>query len=93
MGDFWQDRSFIDPHGVYGKVVRVDPATNSGQATIVVKGRDDVEKIIQASSGTSITRLREKISITDLKVDDSIVVIGNPNNEGQIEAKLIRVIP
>ncbi|HON21861.1 MAG TPA: hypothetical protein PLX48_01705 [Candidatus Paceibacterota bacterium] len=36
---------------------------------------------------------QEKINISDLKVGDYVVVIGDDNSEGQIEAKLIRVVP
>jgi hypothetical protein len=42
---------------------------------------------------TAIMRFRETIKPSDLKVDDSIVVIGEPNDAGQIEAKFIRVMP
>ena len=85
--DFFNERMFIESHGVFGTIVGIDGNT------IVVKGRDDVEKIGQASEDTVITRFREKIIVADLKADDPIVVIGDPNDAGQIEAKLIRVIP
>lgn len=96
--DFMNDRMFTESHGVFGTVVSVDPSTSSpqassGQAAIIMKGSDDVEKIIQVTADTVITRLRERIAVTDLKTDDPIVVIGNPNDMGQIEAKLIRVMP
>ena len=86
-GDFLKDRMYIESHGVFGKVVNVDGNT------IVVKGLDDVEKIVLVKEDTVITRFRESIKISDLKTDDPIVVIGNPNDTGQIEAKLIRVMP
>jgi hypothetical protein len=40
-----------------------------------------------------IERLRETVKISDLKVDDFVVVIGEPNDSGQIEAKFIRLLP
>ncbi len=85
--DFFNERTFTESHGVYGTVVRVD-----GSA-IIVRGRDTTEKIIQVGEDTIITRFREKIKSTDLVVDDPVVVIGNPNDTGEIEAKLIRVLP
>ncbi len=33
------------------------------------------------------------IKASDLKVDDSIMVIGSPNDKSEIEARLIRVLP
>lgn len=85
--DFFNERMFIESHGVFGTAVSVDGGT------IVVKGRDDVEKIVQVKEETVITRFREKIAVADLKTDDLIVVVGDPNDAGQIEAKLIRVLP
>lgn len=96
-GGLFQDfsgRDFIDAHGVFGQIMKIDPSTGSGQAaTLVIKGRDDVEKIVLVKDDTVIRRLMETVKPSDLKVDDFIVVIGEPNNNGQIEAKFIRVLP
>ncbi len=86
-GFFSDKRDFIESHGVFGQVVKIDGNI------IVVKGRDNVEKIVLAKDDTAITRFREDIKLSDLKADDYIVVIGKPNDAGQIEAKLIRVMP
>jgi len=86
-GDFFDERTFIESHGVFGEVVSVDGNT------IVVKGRDNVEKIVQVKDDTVVIRFREEITAADLKPSDSIVVIGDPNDAGQIEAKLIRLMP
>ncbi len=60
---------------------------------MVVKGRDNVEKIILIKDDTIIERFKETIKLTDLKVDDYIITIGDPNDAGQIEAKFIRFLP
>lgn len=89
-GGFLRDspgRDFIDANGTVGQIIKID-----GQ-TVVVKGRDNVEKIILAQDDTTINRGRENIKLADLKIDDYIVTIGQPNSEGQIKAKLIRVMP
>lgn len=89
-GGLFQDfsgKEFMDAHGTYGQIVKVDAST------LVVKGRDNVEKIVVVSADTSIMSLRNAIKISDLKVNDNIVVIGEPNNQGQIEAKFIRFLP
>jgi hypothetical protein len=41
---------------------------------------------------TAIKKQNSDIKIIDIKVDDEVVIIGEPNDEGQIDAKLIRVM-
>jgi len=86
LGDF-RGNDFIDPHGVIGQIIKID-----GQ-TIIIKGKDNVEKIIIVNDGTLIRRQRDTLKAADLKVDDYIVTIGDPNDAGQIEAKFIRLMP
>lgn len=81
------NRGMMNPHGVFGMVIKVDASS------VVVKGPDNVEKIVLVSAGTQILRYEAAIAVTDLKADEKIVVIGSPNDQGQIEAKLIRVMP
>lgn len=89
FGDFGRDfgdrGDFINAHGTFGSVIKVDGNT------IIVKDKDNVEKTVLISDNTVINKSRETIKVSDLKVDDSIVIIGSPNEQGQIEAKLIRV--
>lgn len=81
------DRDFLDANGTFGKIIKID-----GQQ-IIVGGANNAEKVILVDEKTVIRSLRETIKISDLKVDDTVVVVGEPNNVGQIEAKLIRVMP
>ncbi len=81
------DRDFLEANGVSGQIIKID-----GQ-NVVVKGKDNTEKTILVSSKTLINKFRSNIKVSDLKVDDFIIVIGEPNSAGQIEAKLIRVMP
>jgi len=80
MGD-----DFINPHGLTGSIIKID-GTN-----IIVKGNDNTEKTILLSDKTVIRNGRQDIKASDLKVDDLIVTIGDPNSTGQIDAKLIRI--
>lgn len=86
LGNF-MGRDFIDAHGVFGSIIKIDGST------LVIKGANNVEKTILLKDDTTIERLRETIKLSDLKVDDNIVVIGSPNDSGQIVAELIRVMP
>lgn len=81
------DRDFIEASGTFGQIIKIDGET------LVVKGRDDVEKIILINDATTIKSLQDTINLSNLKIDDYIVTIGEPNNSGQIEAKLIRLLP
>jgi hypothetical protein len=81
------DRDFLDANGTFGKIIKID-----GQ-TLVIKGQNDVEKIILADDNTAIKSQRDTVKISDLKIDEYIVVIGEPNDAGQILAKLIRIMP
>ncbi len=76
---------FLESHGAFGEIIQI------GDTDLVVKGRGDVEKVIITTKDTAIQKGRETIKKEELKVGDQIVIIGSPNEEGQIEAKLIRV--
>ncbi len=77
----------IEGHGSFGEIIKID------DNSFVIKGRDNTENIILLKDDTVIEKLRKQIKPEILKVGDFIVVIGSPNDSGQIEAKLIRVIP
>lgn len=74
-------------HGTFGQVIKIEP---SGFA---VESSEGVEKTVIAKDDFLIRRFRDNIGLNDLKAGDFVVVIGDPNNQGQIEAKLIRVLP
>ncbi len=76
---------FINANGTVGSILKIN--NNS----VVIKGNDNVEKVINIGANTVIRRQRDTIKIADLKINDLIVVIGNPNNSGQIDAKFVRV--
>lgn len=77
---------FIEGHGSVGEIIKI----NTDE--FVVKDRNSTEKVILVDGNTTINRLRENIKINDLKLGDFVTIIGNPNDSGQIEAKLIRVM-
>ena len=60
---------------------------------IVVNGPDNLEKTVLIGTSTIIRQFQGNIQSSILKTGDFVVVIGNPNNNGQVEAKLIRVMP
>ena len=78
---------FIEGHGTVGEIIKIEGNN------LIVKGRENIEKIVLVNEKTVIKSGFKDIKISDLKVGDMIVIIGSPNEQGQIEAKLIRVFP
>ena len=80
--------NFPNSHGAVGKILKIESPT-----IIVQDTKDNTEKIILIKDDTRIQKMMTNITANDLVVNDYIVVIGSPNSQGQIEAKLIRVMP
>ncbi len=85
MMDF--DRRGFNGHSGLGQIIKIEGGS------LVVKDRGNVEKTILVGEQTSLIKGFESLKMSDLKIDDRIIVIGRPNDQGQIEAKLIRVMP
>lgn len=88
-GFFGNWRSFprgdlIEGHGAFGEIIELK------DDSFVIKGRNDIEKLIVVTERTIIKKGQENAK-GELQIGDRVVVIGSPNDEGQIEAKLIRV--
>lgn len=80
-------REMPNAHGAIGKIIRIE------FPNIVVLDKDQTEKVVVIKDDTNILERKDKVTKDNLVVDQFIIVIGNPNNQGQIEAKLIRIIP
>ena len=77
--------NFIDSRGAFGNIIKIDTSN------FVIKERGDVEKVIVINDNTVIKNAGNTVKIDELKVGDSVVVIGSPNDQGQINAEFIRV--
>lgn len=87
-GGFLRDfegKDFINGHGISGTIAKIDGNN------IIIKDRDGVEKIIIVTNSASIKKGRADIRLSDLKIDDRMVVIGSPKDDGSIEAKIVRI--
>ncbi len=84
--NFFDPRESTHAHGPIGTIIKT--AKNS----IVVSDRDGVEKPVVFSSETIFRRGVETLQASDLAIGDTVAVLGSPNDDGQIEAKLIRVL-
>lgn len=84
-GPFGGD-NFIAPHGLVGTVLRVDTST------VMIKDlRTNNEQSLLVTPNTTIRRGNENIKISDIKINDKVVVIGAPSSTGQTEVQLMRV--
>ncbi|HBM46219.1 MAG: hypothetical protein UT05_C0003G0007 [Parcubacteria group bacterium GW2011_GWF2_38_76] len=81
------NRDMPNAHGVVGKVVGVS------LPNIIVAGDDGVEKIISVSKKTFVRKFRDNIKAEEIKIDDSVIVVGAPLKDGKIDARLIRIMP
>lgn len=85
MGMFRDEMS--GGHGIIGKIIKVN------LPTLVVLGTDNIEKVILTNDSTSVHQQRQVAAITTLAVDQYITVLGSPNDQGEVVAKFIRIIP
>lgn len=86
MKKFPQD-NFMSGHGEFGTIIKINGSE------IMIKGRDNMEKFVLVKNDTVVKSAKDDIKLSYLKLNDFIVVIGSPNDAGQIEAKIIRVLP
>ena len=78
---------FPTAHGATGKVLTVS------LPTFTIEDNDGTEKVIVTSSSTIIKSGRDNVLPTAISTDNLVVVLGEPNADGEIDAKLIRVMP
>lgn len=81
------DNNFRNPHGAFGKIISIH------LPTFAIQNSTEAEKSIIVTGDTAVRRFRDIVSSTDLKLDDDVVVIGEPDAQGHIRAKLIRLMP
>lgn len=78
---------FIGGHGAAGRVVSVS------LPTFFVATPDNLEKEVFVDSGTVVRKFRASVAASDIQPDEFVVVLGDPETDGRIRAKLVRVMP
>ncbi len=73
--------------GAAGKIVKIE------ESQIVIEEKDNTEKFVEITDQTIIRKFKDQVTKTDLQVSDFVVVIGEPNAEGVVVAKLVRLLP
>ncbi len=79
--------NFPNAHGATGKIIKTE------LPTVIVEDRDNTERVVLIKDDTQIQEARNNVNAADLKINDFVVVIGTPNEQGQVEAKFIRILP
>lgn len=85
------DRNFMSGYGTFGTVIKIN--NSSSTVAIIVQDQNKIEKIIVVTKDTVIKKFRDVIKIENININDRVVIIGSPDSSGQIEAKLIRIMP
>ena len=81
------DRMMPGGHGVIGNIISIN------LPQLIISGPDNLEKTVLVNASTTIRLFQQDVKSSELKVGNSVVVIGNPDKNGQVEAKLIRIMP
>lgn len=72
-------------HGVVGKVVSLTGSS------LAIEDSTNQESKIETNSATVIRYQDQQLAVTDIKVGDQVVILGNPTVAGTIQATLIRI--
>ncbi|PIZ99448.1 MAG: hypothetical protein COX77_01530 [Candidatus Komeilibacteria bacterium CG_4_10_14_0_2_um_filter_37_10] len=86
-GGRMMDPDFINAGGAMGQIIKIQ------DQSIIIRDRQEIEKVVLVNDQTTIKLFRDTLDLNNLKVDDQVVVIGESNNQGQITARLIRIMP
>lgn len=81
----FEGRGLRNAHGLAGTIISID------NNNVVVKDRDNKENTVTVNDQTLIKSQQDNLKVSDLKVNDQIVVMGNPGDNGMVNANLIRV--
>jgi hypothetical protein len=74
-------------HGAAGTVMDIE------SSTLAVRDNDNDEESVVVTTDTILKEMDATTSWNNLMVGDRVVVIGAPNDTGQVEAQFIRVFP
>ncbi len=82
-----RDDDLVKGHGVFGEILKIEGPV------LTIKDQNDQELSVVTTRKTIVKRFQATIPFQQLNENDAVVIIGEPNNLGQIVAKFIRVMP
>jgi len=77
---------FLTADGVAGTVLKVNGAS------LVIEDTAGIERTVIVSTTTAIRQGDSTVSVSDVEDNDQLVVIGSPDQSGQIDATFIRIL-
>jgi hypothetical protein len=84
MRDF-EGKDFMNTNGTAGEVIKIE--TNK----VTIKSKNETEKVILVGETTQIKKGIKQLTLKEILLNDKIVVIGTPLEDGTISAKLVRI--
>ncbi len=81
------DDNALSPHGAFGTVIGVN------LPSFAVRGPDEAEKIVIIGPQTVIRSMRNPATTSDIRTGQSVIIIGEPDEQGQIDASFVRIVP
>jgi hypothetical protein len=84
------DGNLPTPDGTLGKILSISPA--SGTSTMIIASAQKPEQKVLIDADTIIRSHEDTLTAASLTVGESVVVLGTPDEQGEIEAKLVRVV-
>ncbi|MBU6427023.1 hypothetical protein KGQ27_02165 [Patescibacteria group bacterium] len=87
LAPFLNDTDDSNPHGAIGKIISVQ------LPSIMIRDQGNVERIAVIGGSTAIRHFRSEASTTDLIPGEQVIVIGEPDGKGRINAAFIRILP
>lgn len=74
-------------NGAAGQVISAAPPT------FVVEDKDGTEKVISVGTETGVRLFKDATSSGAIEKGDYVIVIGKPDQNGEIQAEFVRVLP
>jgi hypothetical protein len=81
---FW-DKNYINPHGLLGQIIEID---DDG---FIMTSANQIEMSVQINQQTIIKNHRDNLKFSDLKIGNQVIVIGEPGEQGEVDARFIRI--
>lgn len=79
-------RDFRNPHGLSGTIISVS------NNNLIIKDNDGKENTVGVTDKTIINKAPfDNLKLSDLQINDRVVVMGRPEDSGVVDAILIRV--
>lgn len=84
---FMHDADDVNPHGSIGQIISVR------YPVVMIKGQGSAEQMVIIGSTTVIRFMHGIASTSTIQAGEYAVAIGEPNNQGEIQASFIRIVP